>query len=122
MPDTIKDADEAKYIKGFNEGYLLTEYLPDLSEKLATLKAEGPQLRGFRDGREEFLNEKDKTKETEKETEKGTDLNREPSPGWMQSSVLSRFLLSRDEGPEKGAGKEAEKPKPRRDRGFEPER
>lgn len=47
--------DTTEYIKGFNEGYLITQHLPDLSDKLATIESEAPRIDGFKDGRKEFV-------------------------------------------------------------------
>lgn len=51
---------EADYQKGFNEGYLITKHMSELSKQLADIKSEAPRLEGFRDGREEFMLEKEK--------------------------------------------------------------
>ena len=54
---------EDKYQQGFNEGYIITKHLPDLSDSLAAIESENPRLEGFRDGREEFVLEKIKEKQ-----------------------------------------------------------
>lgn len=46
------------YLKGFNNGYILSKYSPELAEKLSQVKSESPRMEGFRDGRTEFVNEK----------------------------------------------------------------
>lgn len=49
---------EAKYQKGFNEGYLISKHEPDLAEKLSQVKSDNPRMEGFLDGRNEFIQEK----------------------------------------------------------------
>lgn len=45
--------------KGFNEGYLLAQHMPELLEKLANIKSDSPRMLGIQDGRREFLIEKE---------------------------------------------------------------
>ena len=52
---TPKDKD---YITGFNDGYILSKYAPDLAEQLAKIKSNHPRMEGLRDGKAEFVNEK----------------------------------------------------------------
>jgi hypothetical protein len=56
MDDTIKPSPD--YVKGFNEGYILTQDSRDLAEKLATAKGDGDRMQGFRDGHKEFILER----------------------------------------------------------------
>lgn len=51
---------ELNYKKGFNEGYLITKHLPELSDQLSQIKNETPRIDGFKDGRNEFFQEKAK--------------------------------------------------------------
>jgi hypothetical protein len=46
------------YVKGFNEGYVLTKDSRDLAEKLASAKGDGERLQGFRDGHKEYILER----------------------------------------------------------------
>lgn len=46
------------YQQGFNEGYILAQHQPELSEKLAEVKGGGLRMEGFRDGREEWMQER----------------------------------------------------------------
>ncbi|HVN67509.1 MAG TPA: hypothetical protein VMT55_03985, partial [Candidatus Sulfotelmatobacter sp.] len=45
------------YLTGFNQGYILTEHLPQVAEKLATIqsKENEPWISGIRDGREQYF-------------------------------------------------------------------
>lgn len=56
MPE--KDTQETSYQKGFNEGYIISKHMPELADKLAQVKSTEPRMEGFRDGREEFMQEK----------------------------------------------------------------
>jgi hypothetical protein len=46
------------YVKGFNEGYILTKDSRDLAQKLASAKDDGERLQGFRDGHKEYILER----------------------------------------------------------------
>lgn len=48
------------YKKGFNEGYLITKHLPELSDQLSKIKNETPRIEGFKDGRNQIFQEKAK--------------------------------------------------------------
>lgn len=45
------------YLKGFNEGYVLSRHMPELSEKLAKALPDDERSKGFKSGREELLKE-----------------------------------------------------------------
>lgn len=111
---------EANYARGFNEGYLITEFLPELSEKLARMEINDPRLRGFKDGRTEYLQEKDKSRDLEKGP--SPTLNNEPPPSWRKSPTVSRFLLPKKPAPDKSDGKPQTPKPPRRDKGPGPGR
>lgn len=51
---------ELNYKKGFNEGYIITKHLPELSDQLSQIKNETPRIDGFKDGRNEYFQEKAK--------------------------------------------------------------
>ncbi len=53
MEDNSKDLTE--YQQGFNEGYLISQYLPDLSNSLSKIESTSPRIEGFRDGQEQLL-------------------------------------------------------------------
>lgn len=50
-----------QWIKGFNEGYYIAKYMPELSLLLSTAQAESQHLKGLKSGRSQYL--VDKTKE-----------------------------------------------------------
>ncbi|MFT3793639.1 hypothetical protein [Flavobacterium sp.] len=52
MPE--QDRETSEYIKGFNEGYLITQHLPDLADRLATIETDVPRVGGFKDGRKQY--------------------------------------------------------------------
>lgn len=76
------------YLKGYNEGYMITKYLPELANKLPPSLGESLRGKGFADGKEQFFSE-----EKEKRY-----------PEWLQSDRLSR--LGKSDGKEKGKNKE----------------
>ena len=55
-----QDEVEPEYLKGFNEGYLITQQKPELAEKLATIDSDFIRLVGFRDGRKQYQMEQTK--------------------------------------------------------------
>lgn len=68
-----------EYNKGFNEGYLLAQHMPELSEKLASIKSDSPRIQGMIDGRKEFLIEKELGRQPMRQhmPSRGKDLERE---------------------------------------------
>lgn len=78
---------QAEYQKGFNEGYLISEHLPDLAKQLSEIKSSSVRFEGFRDGNYQFI----------------LDKARENYPAWLKSDRLS----SGDKG--KGNSKDLEK-------------
>lgn len=68
-----------EYNKGFNEGYLLAQHMPELSEKLASIKSDSPRMQGMIDGRKEFLIEKELGRQPVRQhmPSRGKDLERE---------------------------------------------
>lgn len=45
---------QADYIKGFNEGYLITRHLPELAQKLSAVESAAARVDGFKDGRQQY--------------------------------------------------------------------
>lgn len=76
------------YVKGFNEGYVMTAYEPGLADKIAKIESGAVRLEGFRDGRKELTLEQVKGHQpswmkspptlpsTSKEHDKGHDPDR----------------------------------------------
>ena len=64
--------DEEKYIQGFNEGYLVAKYAPELSQKLSEIKSQAPRLEGLLDGIQQYALEltKDRLPPFEKDYQK----------------------------------------------------
>lgn len=50
------------FLKGFNDGYLIAQYEPELSEKLSKVEAVSPRIVGMQQGREQFIKEQLKEK------------------------------------------------------------
>ena len=49
-----EDKVEPDYLKGFNEGYTISQYQPELAEKLANIDSDFIRLAGFKDGRKQY--------------------------------------------------------------------
>lgn len=45
------------YQTGFNEGYTIAKYSPELAGQLSRISADGDRFIGFQEGREQFLKE-----------------------------------------------------------------
>lgn len=41
---------ERDFIRGYNEGYFMAQYLPDLAHKLSGAEGKSPRFEGFRKG------------------------------------------------------------------------
>lgn len=50
------------YLKGFNDGYIIAQYEPELAEKLSKVEAVSPRIIGMQQGREQFIKEQLKEK------------------------------------------------------------
>lgn len=46
------------YQKGFNEGYLIAQHLPQLSDQLSRIDGDGMRLSGIREGHKQYLSER----------------------------------------------------------------
>jgi hypothetical protein len=79
---------EADYTKGFNDGYIMTKHLPELSEKLSGIDSDVPRIDGFKEGRKQFVLDKaretreqwrsqDKGHPRQSDKSKGKDIDRE---------------------------------------------
>lgn len=54
------DKVEPEYLKGFNEGYTISQYMPELAEKLAKIDSDFTRMVGFKDGRQQYQKEQAK--------------------------------------------------------------
>ncbi len=50
------------YTKGFNEGYLIAKHMPELSDALDHALSKSDRSKGFLDGKQQFVLEKEKTR------------------------------------------------------------
>lgn len=57
-----KDKIAFDYQKGFNEGYLLALYEPELAKQIANAKGKGMRLEGMQHGQEQYLFEQSRDK------------------------------------------------------------
>lgn len=62
---TPSDTIEQQYQQGFNDGYVLAKYRPDISDSLQGLQPLSPRLEGMIDGREEYTLEQELEKQQE---------------------------------------------------------
>lgn len=56
------DKIDPEQLKGFNDGYIIAQYEPELAEKLSKIKAVSPRIVGMQQGREQLIKEQLKTK------------------------------------------------------------
>lgn len=54
-----------KYIKGFNDGYLLKEHKPELLENILNTTSSNDYIQGLKDGEREFRQQKVKSRTQE---------------------------------------------------------
>lgn len=54
----MKELNEKEYIRGFNEGYIISKDLPDLAIQLSKTETTDSRGQGLRDGIEQFNLEK----------------------------------------------------------------
>ena len=62
-----------EYLKGFNEGYIIKQHMPDLADRLADSVGDSLRSQGFKDGWAEVIRERE----------------RERYPKWLRSDRLS---------------------------------
>jgi hypothetical protein len=48
----------SEYIKGFNDGYVLAQEIPDLAKSLSKIETRSDRLSGFKDGKKQYILEK----------------------------------------------------------------
>lgn len=46
--------ENTEYQQGFNEGYIIAQYLPDVSSSLSKVENTSPRIEGFHDGQEQY--------------------------------------------------------------------
>lgn len=56
-----------QYQQGFNDGYLIAEHMPELSENLSSVKNDTPRITGMQDGRRQFVLERTFEREAQKD-------------------------------------------------------
>ncbi|RRA98608.1 hypothetical protein [Larkinella rosea] len=52
-----EDKVDSVYLKGFNEGYIIAQNMPELAEVLANVKSDSMRLNGLKAGREQYNKE-----------------------------------------------------------------
>lgn len=79
MENIQEQEPSTNYVKGFNEGYTIAKYLPDVADKLSDILGNSERAKGFQLGRTQYLLEagKEKVKEPEK------------YPEWLKDSYSS---------------------------------
>jgi hypothetical protein len=76
------------YLKGFNEGYTIAKDMPELADRLSSIKGDGDRLQGLQDGRKEYILDKAK----------------ELRPDWLKEKPTPK-----DRGTERSKGKDRER-------------
>ena len=67
----------ADYVKGFNEGYIFSKYMPNLASKMPK-DLLGERGQGFTQGRQQYINEKEKERLPFLKTDRLSSLNKQP--------------------------------------------
>ena len=73
------------YQKGFNEGYLIAQHLPEVSEHISKATGESLRLSGFQDSRKQFI----------------ADQFKERLPSWLKNDRFTKDDLKQDKGKDK---------------------
>ena len=74
------------YQRGFNEGYKLSTLAPEMADILSKAEGNGERMKGFKDGRNQFLLEKEKSKEF--------------LPDWLKEPLLPQSDKDKTKGKE----------------------
>jgi hypothetical protein len=53
-----EEAVHPDYLKGFNEGYVLANHMPEVAKEIGSIKPESPRMMGMQDGYKQFALEK----------------------------------------------------------------
>ena len=74
------------YLKGFNEGYLIAQHMPELAQVLADVESTGERIKGLKAGRSQFDKEQNQVKSH--------------LPNWLKSdrSVANKTLSAKSKG------------------------
>lgn len=80
------------YQTGFNEGYTIAKYNPELAGQLSKISVESERFTGFQEGREQFIKEQVKDK----------------LPAWVKGNPLQKSVDSIEKNLEKGINKDIE--------------
>jgi hypothetical protein len=80
------------YQNGFNEGYIIAKYNPELAGQLAKVAQDGSRWTGFQQGREQFLKEQTK----------------ERLPSWIKDNRFEKNVTAPDKNIEKSKDIEPE--------------
>lgn len=67
------------YVKGFNEGYILSKHMPELADKMPKDLA-GERGLGFTQGRQQYMKEKEKERLPFLRSDRLSNLNKPSSP------------------------------------------
>lgn len=62
----IATAEGQQYLKGFNDGYLMAEHMPEVVKALAEVKEKTPHVEGFLDGANQYEQDKELSKDADK--------------------------------------------------------
>jgi len=70
-----------EYIKGFNDGYVMAQYMPEIVQSLSQSKSSSEKMNGLKDGCNQYLKNVDKTN----------------LPAWLRKDRLSKFENKKDD-------------------------
>lgn len=78
--------DEKEYTQGFNDGYLISQHDPQLSESISKVVGQSDRLNGMREGRSQFMKEQLKEKR----------------PSWLKNEKTPKVKSNPEKSIEKG--------------------
>jgi hypothetical protein len=89
---TEEQAISPDYQTGFNEGYIIAKYSPELAGQLANINEASLRLTGFQEGRDQFINEQTK----------------ERLPSWLKGNRFEEKPITPNKSLSKGKDKDIE--------------
>lgn len=75
----IDQCPHPNYLKGFNEGYTMAKYMPDLAKELSEAMKDTERGTGFKEGNAQYILDKEQEKEQRQEKDDNIRM-----PEWMK--------------------------------------
>lgn len=77
-----KEFNEREYIDGFNQGYIMTKYAPEMQDLISFAQGSSDRFDGLRDGQEQYFDDLD----AEKEPDRSLDIDNDNIPDALKNN------------------------------------